>query len=132
MVRVRRYRCRHCRAVCTVVPRGVVRRRHFSAGAIGWALFLFGCEGRASREIRDRVGGLGNSEATRWVTLSRWLAAVERGEMFLTARSPSAPTPRERAARTAMTLVSFAAPELASAPFGAQAFAGAEMIAHTA
>lgn len=115
-----------------MVPRGVVRRRHFSAGAIGWALFLFGCEGRSSRETRDWLGGLGNPEATSWVTLRRWLAAVERGQLFRITRSPSAPTPRERAARIAMTLVSFAVPELASASLAAQAFAGAEMIAHAA
>jgi hypothetical protein len=31
---VRRYRCRRCGAVAVVVPRGVLRRRHFGASAI--------------------------------------------------------------------------------------------------
>lgn len=132
MIAVRRYRCRQCRAVCTVVPRGVVRRRHFGAGAIGWALFLSGCEGRPSRRIREAVGGIGSAEAGNWITLARWLDAVERGRLFRARAAPMLGTGRQRAERAAMMLVSFASPELASAPLGEQAFAGAEGIAHAA
>lgn len=132
MIAVRRYRCRHCRAVCTVVPRGVVRRRHFGAGAIGWALFLCGHEHRPSRQIRDLVGGMGRPEAGSWVTLGRWLRAVESGQLFRSRAAPGLVTRRQRAERAAMVLVSFAPPGLASAPLGEQAFAGAEWVAHAA
>jgi hypothetical protein len=118
--------------VCTVVPRGIVRRRHFGAGAIGWALFLRGYEDRPGRQIRDLVGGMGRPEASSWVTLERWIRAVESGQMFQSRAAPPLASPRQRAERTAMMLVSFAPPELASAPLGEQAFAGAEVIAHAA
>jgi len=132
VIAVRRYQCRHCLAVCTVVPRGVVRRRHFGAGAIGWALFLRGHEDRPSRQIRDLVGGMGHPEAGSWVTLERWLRAVESGRLFQSRASPALASPRQRAERAAMVLVSFAPPVLASAPLGEQAFAGAEWIVHAA
>lgn len=132
VIAVRRYRCRDCHAVCTVVPRGVVARRHFGAGAIGWALFLSGCEGRSSRRIRDSVGGIGGAEAGSWVTLGRWLSAVESGRLFRSRAAPILRTMRQRAERAAMMLVSFAPPELASVPLAEQAFAGAEVIAHAA
>jgi hypothetical protein len=132
VIEVRRYRCRHCRAVCTVVPRGVVRRRHFGAGAIGWALFLRGSEGRPSRQVRHLVGGVGCPEAGSWVTLGRWLRAVESGRLLQPRAAPAIGTQRRRAERAAMMLVSFAPPALARAPLAEQAFAGAEWIAHAA
>lgn len=118
--------------MCTVVPRGVVRRRHFGAGAIGWALFLLGCERRSSRQVRDHVGGLGAAEAGSWVTVKRWLLAVEQGRLFRARPAPPFASIRQRAERVAMTLVSFAPPDIASASLGEQAFAGAEVIAHAA
>jgi hypothetical protein len=132
IILVRRYRCRRCAVVCTVVPRGVVRRRHFGAGAIGWALFLLGCELLSSRQIRDRVGGIGAPEAGSWVTIARWLSAAESGQIFRARVQPLGASIRERAERVAMTLVSYAPPELASAPLGEQVFAGAEVIAQAA
>jgi hypothetical protein len=75
---------------------------------------------------------MGRPEANSWVTLGRWLHAVESGRLFLsrTALGPSAR--RARAERAAMVFVSFAPPELASATLGEQAFVGAEWIAHAA
>jgi hypothetical protein len=110
VLRVRRYRCRGCRAVCTVVPRGVVRRRHFGAGAIGWALFLYGHEHLSARAVRAHVGGFGSPDAGDWVTLRRWLAAVAQGGLFRVRRSPEDFTARQTAERAAMTLASFAPP----------------------
>lgn len=132
MISVRRYRCRQCNAVCTVVPCGVVRRRHFGAGAIGWALFLFGVEQRTSRQIRDQLGGLGSPEAGSWITLGRWLSAAAEGALFGTRAAPQLTSTRVGGERLAMMLVSFAPPELASCPLGEQAFVGAEVIARAA
>jgi hypothetical protein len=39
---LRRYRCRSCGAVAVVGPRGLVRRRLYSAGATALALALYG------------------------------------------------------------------------------------------
>src|SRR5262245_55650155 len=40
VLRVRRYRCRLCGGLTTVLPRGLTARRHYSASAIGLALVL--------------------------------------------------------------------------------------------
>jgi hypothetical protein len=131
VIAVRRYRCRHCGAVCTVVPQGVVRRRHFSAGAIGWTLFLRGHERLSSRVIRDHVGGHGSLEAGAWVTPARWLKAIKEQRLFRIGTALTGST-LQRAERVAMVLVSFAPPALGSAPLGEQAFAGAEVLAQAA
>jgi len=39
---VRRYRCRLCGGLTTVLPRGLTARRHYSASAIGLSLCLYG------------------------------------------------------------------------------------------
>jgi len=131
VIAVRRYRCRHCGAVCTVVPQGVIRRRHFSAGAIGWTLFLLGHERLSSRVIRDRVGGHGSPEAGAWVTPGRWLKAIE-GQRLFRIRASLAGSTLQRAERVAMVLVSFAPPALERTPLGEQAFAAAEVLAQVA
>jgi len=43
----RRYQCQPCGAVVLVVPRGILRRRLYSAGAIALALALWGVAGLA-------------------------------------------------------------------------------------
>ena len=131
VITIRRYLCRHCGAVCTVVPRGVVRRRHFSAGAIGWTLFLLGHEHLSSRAVRDRVGGQGSSEAGVWITAGRWLKAVEEQRLFRMGAALAGST-SQRAERIAMVLISFAPPALAMASLAEQAFAGAEVLARAA
>ena len=50
---LRRYLCR-CGAVVVVGPRGLVRRRLYSAGAIALALALYGVSGLAPAEVRRR------------------------------------------------------------------------------
>ncbi len=131
VVVVRRYRCRHCGAVVTVVPRGVMPRRHFSASAIGLALALFGLLGVATRVVRQRV-----SESTglhwSWPTLRRWVDAA--ATLWPSIRpSPEGATRRQRAARAASTLASFALPgEVQAAELPICAFFGAARIAHGA
>src|SRR5690606_1493296 len=78
VVRVRRFRCRVCGAVITVLPRGVAPRRHFGAGAIGLAIAWF-ADGTPARKIRENVGGIGPPEGG-WVTLrSSCLPLIEDG-----------------------------------------------------
>jgi hypothetical protein len=128
---VRRYRCRHCGTVVTVVPRGVARRRHFSAGTIGLGLLLFGHEQGSVRRIREVLGGAGPPDAADWITLRRWCRAVESGALFGVVRpSPAGFTLRQRAERAAMTLVSFA--PSTSGGLDAQVFAGAMVVARAA
>lgn len=77
-VAVRRFLCVECAAVVTVAPRGVTRRRHFGATAIGLALFLFGVLGLTARVVQRAISDWGPG-GSRWRTLGRWIdAAVAR------------------------------------------------------
>ena len=110
-----------------VVPRGVIARRHFGAGAIGLALLRYGA-GAAVVAIRVELGGSG--EAACWPTLTRWVAAVRRGKMFAIVRpSPETFTARQVAQRAAMTLSACAPPTGGSVSPEAGVYAGAALAA---
>jgi len=84
MVTLRRYRCRACKAVLLVGPRGLVVRRWYSGGAIALALAAYG-RGETSVAARVRTSPsheVGASATERWVTLVRWIEAARRGELF--------------------------------------------------
>jgi len=119
---VRRYRCRACKGVIVVVPRGVLRRRHFGAAAIALALLRFGHGGRVA-DIRQEIGGYG--ETGSWPTLRRWVRAGARARLWGCIR-PSPPDwgPRQVAERVAMTLVAYA-PAEADASLEVRVFIGA-------
>lgn len=128
VVRVRRYRCRRCGGVTTVLPRGLTARRHYSASAIGLALCLFGLRGLSIKETRWRVCTWRvGFETTRWTTLSIWIAAVGLGRLFPRVR-PTAPgaSLRKRAERAATTLCALA---LCGGGVEVQAFEGAALAA---
>jgi hypothetical protein len=125
---VRRYLCRGCGAVLVVAPRQVLARRHFAAGAIGLALFLFGKLGATAGDAAKRAGSWATGPCA-WRTLRRWLAAIDAGRLFgAVRRAPRGWPPRRRAERAAMTLSAlvpgtFAPDEIA------RVFAGAALAA---
>jgi len=130
-IRVRRYRCRVCGAMMTVVPLGVAARRHFGAGTLGLAVSLFG-HGCQARRIRERLGGLGAPEVHGWVTLRRWTAALVRGSLLARLGPLPLAEPRARAARAAMIIVTHAPTHLSSTGFARKAFEGAVRLARAA
>ena len=80
---VRRYRCRRCGGVTTVLPGGLCARRHYSASAIGLALCLFGLMGHSIAETRERVCTWQSGfDQNRWSTLRLWVAAVGAGRLL--------------------------------------------------
>lgn len=84
VVQLRRYRCRACGAVIMVGPRGFLRRRCYSAGAIALALSMY-ARGETSRAVRAATSPaavVGVSAVERWPTLARWIDAAQRGELF--------------------------------------------------
>lgn len=121
---VRRFICRSCAAVITVLPRQILARRHFSAGAIGLALFVYGKLRGTAAHVAERVGLWGRGPGA-WRTVRRWLAAIEDGRLFQGVRSsPGDWAPRRRAERAAMTLAARSLlPE--TAPEEARVFTGA-------
>lgn len=127
---VRRYRCSTCGAVLTVLPRGLVPRRHFSSAAIGQALLRYGQMQQSQRVVRQHTSPwrvIGDAAVTSWVTLRRWLAALGRGALFAQVRAaPAAFTARQRAERAALTLAALAPAAMAHLPLIEQVFAGAQ------
>jgi hypothetical protein len=84
ILEMRRYRCRACRAILVVGPRGLVRRRWYGAGAIAGAIAAYARE-ETSASARSRTSAarvIGVSATERWATLSRWIDAARRAELF--------------------------------------------------
>jgi len=83
-VKLRRYRCRACKAVLMVGPRGLVARRLYGAGAIAlaFAAYAHGATGPAIRTQTSPSRVVGGSAAERWVTVERWIEAARRGDLF--------------------------------------------------
>jgi hypothetical protein len=123
---VRRYKCKRCCGTVTVAPRETLRKRLYSAAAIGLALALFGIAGLPLPEVRERVSpwaaAVGPASAATWHTLVRWTDAVREGRLFAVRRPPETWTPRQVAERGATTLaartpVATGPPDLVSAAF---------------
>jgi len=109
VLRVRRYRCRWCRHTVTVLPRGVVARRHYGGYAIASALWQYGVQGRTLEQTRELVAG-GNTFDPGWPSMRRWAQAALRGELFRDVRPwPSSWTVRQQAERIATTLLALVA-----------------------
>lgn len=128
VLRVRRYRCRRCGGLTTVLPQGLTARRHYSASAIGLALCLHGLQGLSIAETRSRVCTWPMGfETERWTTLSIWVAAIGQARLFPRVR-PALPTAslRSRASRAAATLCAVA---LCGGGIEAQVFEGAALAA---
>jgi hypothetical protein len=125
----RRYACQHCGAVLQVVPRGILRRRLYSAAAIALALALWGVDGLAAVEVRRRVspwGLVGAAAAAGWASLRRWACAVRSAALFGAVRSlPAGARLREVAARAATTLAAFAPSSADAVPLTTRAMLGA-------
>ncbi len=129
VIQVRRYRCRACRAILMVGPRGVVRGRWYSASAIALAFEAYG-RGESSVAIRGRVSPdtvVGTSACERWVTLVRWVDAAHAGRLF--AMADRRELERRRVAeRVALALAGRAGralgDDLAEAAFAGAAIAG--------
>jgi hypothetical protein len=127
---LRRYLCRSCGAVVVVGPRGLVRRRLYSAGAIALALALYGVAGLAPADVRRQVSPfriIGPTAAAGWASLRRWSRAVRAGRLFPVVRAPpSGATLRQVAARAATTLAAYV-PGSGGLAIEAAAFLGASV-----
>jgi hypothetical protein len=129
VVAVRRYLCRRCRAVLTVVPREVEPRRHYSRPAIALALARLGLLGETASATRRAVSPWSITATSGWPTLRRWISAVARGTLFATAITPPGSTARQVAARVAQVALAHAPPTLRGAPPLTLVFAGAVAMA---
>ena len=126
VVTLRRYRCRGCRAVLVVGPRGLVPGRWYGAGAIGQALALY-ARGATSTLVRVQTSPsrvVGGSAKERWVTLTRWVEAARRGDLFV-ARIRPVGLERRGVAEQVMLVLAARAGHALGAELSESAFAGA-------
>lgn len=107
-IRARRYECQRCGACMLVVPGEILRRRLYTAPAIGLALALWALLGRTAAFVRARISPfarVGAAAAGRWVTLRRWARDASRQRLFAVQRaSPETFTLRQHAERAAALL----------------------------
>lgn len=129
VLQVRRYRCRICDAVITVVPREVEPRRHYSRPAIALALARLGLLGETEAAVRHAVSSWPIAATTGWRTLRRWIVAVRRGVLFPSARPAAELTGAQVAARAAQVALGHAPPKLRGAATLSLVFAGATAMA---
>lgn len=125
-IQARRYRCRRCRATITVLPRGAVRARHFSASAIALACVMYGLSGASLRATRARIAPWRSAEAG-WPALGRWLDAIARRALFAAVRPWPRGWPRRRQAERVATSV--LAMTAAGESREVRAYRGAELLA---
>ena len=129
VLKVRRYRCRACKAILVVGPVGLVRGRWYGAGAIALALEAY-ARHETSASIRRRVSPsstVGVSARERWVTLPRWLDAARGGRLF--AVSGLGELPRRRAAEHVVLALAGRAGRALGADLAEAAFVGATIAA---
>jgi hypothetical protein len=128
LIHLRRYQCRTCKTVVTVGPRTAVRKRLFTAAAIGLGLALWAVRKMPEVMVRQRVSPwrcMGYAAARGWRTLKRWAQAIDEGRLFPTVRpAPEGWSWRQVAERAATTLAALAPPSL-GAPVEELAFLGA-------
>jgi hypothetical protein len=121
---VRRYLCRRCGVVMTVVPVEVEPRRHYSRPAIALACARLGLLGETAAAVRRAVSPWATATTTGWPTLRRWAVAVRSGALFTAVRT-AATTTVAIATRVAQAALGHAPPSLRGAPTLALVFAGA-------
>jgi hypothetical protein len=125
---VRRYRCCACGAILTVIPRGMLPRRHFAGSAIAQALARYALANQSRREVRRHTSPwqiVGATAQAGWAALGRWITAIRRGTLFPFVRAmPATFTARQVAERAATTLAALAPSTPGS--LLEQAFAGAQ------
>jgi hypothetical protein len=129
VLKVRRYRCRACKAVLVVGPLGLARGRWYGAGAIAVALEAY-ARGETSISIRRRVSPsmtVGGSARECWVTLTRWIESARDGRLF--AVSALGELPRRRVAEQVVLALAGRAGRALGDDLAEAAFAGAAIAA---
>ena len=129
VLKERRYRCRACKAILTVGPRGLVRRRWYGAGAIALAFDGY-ARGETGASIRRRVSPsatVGGSARERWVTLVRWIDTAGGGRLF--GVSALGDLPRRRVAELVVLALAGRAGRALGDDLAEAAFAGAAIAA---
>lgn len=80
ILKVRRYQCKACGAVCVVSPEGISSRRYTSA-AIALAFYYWAIERCSEIEVRRKISTdsiFGHGTCGKWPVLRRWVKAAKQ------------------------------------------------------
>jgi hypothetical protein len=84
-VTVRRYQCQQCGLVMTVTTEALLPRKHYGAGTIGLALWLWSVTrwpvAKVRRELSPRKR-LGAAAASGWASVKRWAGEASAGGLW--------------------------------------------------
>lgn len=72
---MRRYQCQECRLVVAVTTEALLPRKHYGAGTIGLALWLWSVTRWPLAKVRRELSpnkALGDAAATGWASVKRW------------------------------------------------------------
>lgn len=127
VVEVRRYLCRTCGAVMTVVPKELLPGRLYGATSIALALALWGLDRHSAREVRQRVapGWLAPEEVRSWASLRRWAAEAHDRKLWPRLHVVLCGDSRDLAGEVASALAGFAPPTDRAGPTAARTWTGA-------
>lgn len=84
-VTVRRYQCQQCRLVMTVTTEALLPRKHYGAGTIGLALWLWSVTRCPAAKVRRKLSPwkrLGDAAATDWASVKRWASEACSGALW--------------------------------------------------
>jgi hypothetical protein len=86
-VTVRRYQCQVCGLVMTVTTEALLPRKHYGAGTIGLALWLWSVTRWSAAKVRETLSPrarVGAAAATGWASLERWARSACSGGLWQT------------------------------------------------
>jgi hypothetical protein len=109
VLRVRRFLCLLCGTVMTVLPRGVLGSRLYSAATIALGLALWAIRKLSTAAVRSRISPWPHfAEPRQWAMPARWVRAVRAARLFAddVRPSPASWTHRQVAERVVSSLVS--------------------------
>ena len=82
---VRRYQCQDCGLVMTVTTEALLPRKHYGAGTIGLALWLWSVTRWPAAKVREMLSPwtrIGPAAATGWASVKRWAREACSGGLW--------------------------------------------------
>lgn len=84
-VTVRRYRCQQCGLVMVVTTEALLPRKHYGAGTIGLALWLWSVTRWPLAKVRKALSPwakIGDAAVTGWASVERWASEACAGGLW--------------------------------------------------
>ena len=113
-VTVRRYQCQDCGLVMTVTTEALLPRKHYGAGTIGLALWLWSVTRWPAAKVREALSPwtrIGAAAATGWASVKRWAREACAGGIWQAIGTTLETGLRGQTERVMRQLEAFGSPE---------------------